>query len=289
MVILNHVSMSDDDESLTPRDDEGFSTIFVLKPDQIRAKYLFHAQLSEEVQDFEELKINILHLVNAGQALSDSERKLFLLAFKNCVGSRRKAWRVLVQQEQDVISKNNKSSSNNSGPSLLPHLRLYKSEIELEIENVCDEMLKAIDTLLNVPKGQLNTTEKVFYWKLRGDYSRYLCEFQQGSQREKSSRQALDAYNQAKDVVQGPLGLRPSDPQLLGLALNMSVFHYEILGNQQEGLELCRSVYQDAENHLRNVDENEIGANVIRSAKDVLKLLRDNLNLWEQEQLEGKR
>jgi len=269
--------MADHDDSEPERDEEGFETVFVLTPKQQRDKYLFHAQLAEEITDYEQLKSNILHLVDAGRALSDSERKLFLLAFKNCVGARRKAWRVLGQEEQRMLAAN-------SADSLLPHLRLYKSEVEGEIEAVCAEMLTAINTLLDVPNGELNTTERVFYWKLRGDYCRYLCEFQQNNQRADSERKALDAYNREKDeVMDSAYGLMPSDPQLLGLALNMSVFHYEILGNRQEGLSLCRDVYEAAEKHLREAHE-ELDSNLMRSAKDVLTLLKDNLQPWEQEQ-----
>lgn len=252
------------------RDEEGYETVHVLTRSQLRSKYTLHAQLADEIQDFEVLKRCILQLVDGDQPLSDSERKLFLLAFKNCVGTRRKAWRQLRKQEMEMESTD----------PLMTHLRSYKNQIELEIESVCKEILSAINKLLVDSNQQLVTQEKVFYLKLQGDYWRYLCEFRRGSQLEVSSSQALQAYNQARDAVQGPSGLSPCDPQLLGLALNMSVFHYEILGNRLEGLRLCRDVYQAAEQYLssENVD-----AQQERGAKVVLKLLRDNLGLWENE------
>jgi 14-3-3 protein epsilon len=271
----------EEDENL---DSEGFHVEYYLTPEQMREKLFFHSQLSEEVQDFEALKVTILQLVQTGSVLSESERKLLLQAFKNCVGSRRKAWRVLSQQEIDL----------NSSDPLLPHLRLYKSEIELEIEEVCKQMLNAIYKLTiappHKPNIQLTTHEKVFYYKLQGDYWRYLCEFRQGNQLEQSSREAEDAYNRAWEAVQGPLGLVPADPTLLGLALNMSVFHYEILGNRQTGLTLCRNVYNHANSYLSNKNSNiDLDSNKIKNANDVLKLLRDNLDLWERESASNDR
>ena len=268
-------SQEEEDDLLL--DEEGYQVEYHLKPKQIRAKTLFHAQLSEEIQDYESLKLHVLQLIQTSVQLSDSERKLFLLAFKNCVGARRKAWRNLVQQERTMESSN----------ALLPHLRLYRSEVELEIEQVCQEMLAAINKLLNVPKGVLNTNEMVFYYKLQGDYWRYLCEFRQGDQLEISSNEALKAYNDARDVVRGPLGLVPADPQRLGLALNMSVFHYEILGNREEGLSLCRDVYESANYYLNQEEDNQLDSFLIKNAKDVLQLLQDNLDLWEKEQAAG--
>ena len=269
---------SSSDEEQGNLDDEGYRVTYHLTTEQTRAKILFFAQLSEEVQDYEALKGHVLQLVDLSQTLTDSERNLFLSSFKNCVGSRRKAWRTLSIQERQM-------KTSNPGNPLLPQLRLYKSEVELEIEVVCQEMLAAIAKLVSVRQGLLNTKEKVFYFKLRGDYWRYLCEFRSTEALQMSSTEALKAYNAASAVVNGPLGLVASDPQLLGLALNMSVFHYEILGNKEEGLGLCQNVYEKADNYLR-ANEKKLESNDVKNAKDVLKLLRDNMELWVKEMAE---
>ena len=147
-------------EEEVERDEDGYETVHVLTRSQLRSKYTLHAQLADEIQDFEVLKRCILHLVDGDQPLSDSERKLFLLAFKNCVGTRRKAWRQLRKQEMEMESTD----------PLMTHLRSYKNQIELEIESVCKEILSAINKLLVDSNQQLVTQEKVFYLKLQGDY-----------------------------------------------------------------------------------------------------------------------
>jgi len=65
-----------------------------------------------------------------------------------------------------------------------------------------------------------------------GDYHRYLSEFQDGDVRKTSSSDALAAYDSASTIANGALA--PTHPIRLGLALNFSVFFYEILNSPGE-------------------------------------------------------
>ena len=63
-----------------------------------------------------------------------------------------------------------------------------------------------------------------------GDYYRYLAEFLEGAEKEDIARKASDSYQRAMD--EGLKGqLSPCSSSILGLALNLSVFYYEILGD----------------------------------------------------------
>ena len=42
---------------------------------------------------------------------------------------------------------------------------------------------------------------KVFYFKMKGDYHRYLAEFQAGDSRKESSAEALEAYKSAQTIA----------------------------------------------------------------------------------------
>ena len=91
---------------------------------------------------------------------------------------------------------------------------------------------------------------------------------------------AKDEYAHALSKAKGPLGLTPSDPQVLGLALNMSVFYYEILGMHREGRDICIQALVDAESDLSGAD---LDLPEVKDALDVMRLLNDNLNLWEND------
>merc|ERR1712100_354705 len=73
---------------------------------------------------------------------------------------------------------------------------------------------------------------KVFYFKMKGDYFRYIAEFTEGEGKGGAANNAHGAYNQAMEVATTDLVV--THPIRLGLALNFSVFHYEVLGNQEE-------------------------------------------------------
>jgi 14-3-3 protein epsilon len=63
---------------------------------------------------------------------------------------------------------------------------------------------------------------------MKGDYYRYIAEFVQGAEKDSVSTQADNAYSEARKISDEQL--TPTHPTRLGLALNYSVFFYEILG-----------------------------------------------------------
>ena len=61
---------------------------------------------------------------------------------------------------------------------------------------------------------------------MAGDYHRYISEYAKESQYEKASEEANKAYNEATKVAEAEL--KTTNPIRLGLALNYSVFCYEV-------------------------------------------------------------
>jgi 14-3-3 protein epsilon len=81
-----------------------------------------------------------------------------------------------------------------------------------------------------------------FYRK--GDYHRYLAEFAIGEKRKESADKSLEAYKNATEVAQTDLA--PTHPIRLGLALNFSVFYYEILNSPDQACHLAKQAFDDA-------------------------------------------
>jgi len=108
---------------------------------------------------------------------------------------------------------------------------------------------------------------------MKGDYYRYLAEFQSGEDRQKSADASLDAYKTASEVANG--GLAPTHPIRLGLALNFSVFYYEILNSPDRACHLAKQAFDDAIAELDTLSEESYKDSTL-----IMQLLRDNLTLW---------
>lgn len=146
----------------------------------------------------------------------------------------------------------------------------YKNMVQTEMKGICDEILSLLDKHL-IPSSNDNET-KVFYHKMKGDYYRYLAEFSKQSDKGDVSDKAKEAYKEAVKIADE---LPKTDPIRLGLALNFSVFYFEILGNPKEACLLARTAFEDAMSELDNVTEDKY-----KDATLIMQLLRDNLTLW---------
>lgn len=104
----------------------------------------------------------------------------------------------------------------------------------------------------------------------KGDYHRYLAEFALGDKRKASADKSLEAYKNATEVAQTDLA--PTHPIRLGLALNFSVFYYEILNSPDQACHLAKQAFDDAIAELDTLSEESYKDSTL-----IMQLLRDNL------------
>lgn len=127
----------------------------------------------------------------------------------------------------------------------------------------------------------------------KGDYHRYLAEFATGDKRKDSADKSLEAYKAASDVA--VTELPPTHPIRLGLALNFSVFYYEILNSPDRACHLAKQAfddaiaeldtlseesYKDSTRKLKGCDAKGRAGLTSSSLPVIMQLLRDNLTLW---------
>merc|ERR1712066_221008 len=98
-----------------------------------------------------------------------------------------------------------------------------------------------------------NDESKVFYQKMKADYYRYIAEFTEGDKKTAAAENARKAYQEAHEVAEKDLAV--THPIRLGLALNYSVFQYEVLSNPEEACKMARTAFEDAIAELDNVAE----------------------------------
>merc|ERR1719281_601404 len=206
----------------------------------------------------------------AGDELSVEERNLLSVAYKNAVGSRRAAWRIITSVEQKEKSKGNDEQAK--------YAKEYCSKVEAELQKICDTILHLLDNNL-IPKATTGES-KVFYQKMKADYYRYIAEFTDGDKKAKAAESARAAYDEARQVAEKDLAV--THPIRLGLALNFSVFQYEVLSEPDEACKMARTAFEDAIAELDNVAEDSYKDSTL-----IMQLLRDNLTLWTSDAEEG--
>jgi len=111
---------------------------------------------------------------------------------------------------------------------------------------------------------------------MKGDYYRYKAEFTTDTERTEASQQSLKAYEEALNIASTQLAT--TNPIRLGLALNFSVFYFEILNEPQKACDLAKKAFDEAIAKLDDLTEDSYKDSTV-----IMQLLRDNLTLWTSE------
>lgn len=231
-----------------------------------REDSVYKAKLAEQAERYDEMVEAMKKVAGMDLELTVEERNLLSVAYKNVIGARRASWRIVSSVEQ---KEGNDSADENQ--KVKATTKDYREMIEKELKEICNDILDILDKHL-VPNAATGES-KVFYYKMKGDYYRYLAEFATGNDRKEAAENSLVAYKAASDVAMSELP--PTHPIRLGLALNFSVFYYEILNSPDRACRLAKAAFDDAIAELDTLSEESYKDSTL-----IMQLLRDNLTLW---------
>merc|ERR1712032_1752158 len=158
---------------------------------------------------------------SAPVVLGLEERNLLSVAYKNVVGARRASLRIIISIEQREKQKDSQEWK-------VMAIKQYKMKVEEELTKICNDILELLENKLI---GSAEEAEPaVFYRKMQADYYRYLAEFASEEMKTDYAIKAKKAYTDASESANE---LNSTHPIRLGLALNYSVFLYEVDSNQE--------------------------------------------------------
>ncbi|XP_037883347.1 14-3-3 protein zeta-like [Glossina fuscipes] len=216
------------------------------------------AELSERYDDMVQAMKSVTEI---GVELSNEERNLFSIAYKHVVAARRSSWRIISSIEHKCEGSDGKHKVT----------REYRERVEKELTDICYEILSILDKYL-IPKAS-DPENKVFYLKMKGDCYRYLAEIATGAARKTVADHSQTAYQEAFEV--GKAEMEPIHPTRLSLALNFSVFFYEIQFAPEKACEFAKQAFDEGIAQVDKLDEE-----LYKESTLILQLLRDNLTLW---------
>jgi 14-3-3 protein beta/theta/zeta len=218
------------------------------------------AKLAEQAERYDDMANAMKKVTEQGAELSNEERNLLSVAYKNVVGARRSSWRVISSIEQKTEGNERKQAM----------AREYREKVEKELCEICQDVLDLLDKHLI---AKASTAEsKVFYLKMKGDYYRYLAEVA-GTKKVEVVEQSEQSYEEAFKIAKEQM--QPTHPIRLGLALNYSVFFYEIKNAPEKACQLAKTAFDEAIAELDTLNEDSYKDSTL-----IMQLLRDNLTLW---------
>ncbi|XP_049896970.1 14-3-3 protein gamma-1 [Epinephelus moara] len=230
---------------------------------------VFYIKQSKTNQSSHPTPVFYFSVTELNEALSNEERNLLSVAYKNVVGARRSSWRVISSIEQKTSADGNEKK--------IEMVRAYREKIEKELEAVCQDVLNLLDNFLIKNCNDTQHESKVFYLKMKGDYYRYLAEVATGEKRASVVESSEKSYSEAHEISKEHM--QPTHPIRLGLALNYSVFYYEIQNAPEQACHLAKTAFDDAIAELDTLNEDSYKDSTL-----IMQLLRDNLTLWTSDQ-----
>ncbi|CAL1410378.1 unnamed protein product [Linum trigynum] len=236
-----------------------------------RDSCVYTAKLAEQAERYEEMVDAMKKLASLNVELTVEERNLLSVGYKNVIGARRASWRILSSIEQKEEGKGNEQN--------VKRIKGYRQKVESELSDICTDVMTVIDEHLIPSCSGAEST--VFFYKMKGDYYRYLAEFKSSDERKEVADQSMKAYQAASTAAEADLP--PTHPIRLGLALNYSVFYYEILNSPERACHLAKQAFDEAIHELDSLSEESYKDSTL-----IMQLLRDNLTLWTSDMPEDE-
>jgi 14-3-3 zeta protein len=89
------------------------------------------AKLAEQAERYDDMAQAMKHVTETGGELSNEERNLLSVAYKNVVGARRSSWRVISSIEQKTEGNERKQQM----------AKEYREKVEKELRDICHDVL----------------------------------------------------------------------------------------------------------------------------------------------------
>ena len=235
-----------------------------------REEYVYLAKLYERAERFDDMVKFVNKFVEMDPKLTHEERNILSAGYKNVISNKRASWRLLNSMEKKEEKKNS---------TQINYIKEIKTNIENELTKICNEIQNVIDQYL-IPNAS-DAETKVFFLKLKGDYFRYKCEYAIGNEFDSATAKSEEAYKEAYSIAENEIPI--SNSTRLGLALNFSVFYYEIKNMKEEACNIAKNAFEEAMKVLDDLEKVK--------AKDtllIIQLLKENLILWNNEMTEDE-
>ena len=239
-------------------------------------KNIYMALLAQQCSRYKEMFSYFLDLIKQREKegkskdLSPQERELLVYGYISYIKSQQNSLHICMAFET-------KEKKEYNSP-ILPHIQTYRKKLESKLTSSIQDISNTLDAILI--KNAEDNFSKIYYLKLKGDFNRYATEYEKGIDREKASNSGLKAYQDAMNLAKN---MNIMNKILLGLALNFSIFQYEVIGERKNAISIGDEAIQKIDKELPNfkMDKNEEDYKIIM---DIIDRIRTNTKKWKIEE-----
>lgn len=178
------------------------------------------ASIAFKLERFDDMIAAMKEVVESGFLLDTDDRNFLVTAYSLAVEQRRKSKNSIEDIKTEFGQK-------------------YREKIEKEIRDLCIDFLVLFR---NVPN--YDDEDKVYNYRTRGDFLKYLAEVSPGAKKDTFIKQAKGSYERAyalsiKKMV-------PTYPLRLGTAITFSEFYFETLHDDFRGCHIAMRAVAEA-------------------------------------------
>ena len=230
-----------------------------------REEYIYLSKLYEKAERYPDMLKSINKMIELNPILNKEECDILSTGYKNMITDKRNSWRILNSMERREKKKKTQ---------IVQHIREIKSHIENEIREICNDLQLLTDKYL-LPNVNDHENE-VYFYKLKADYYRYICEFAEGKEKDENIKKAEEFYKKA--YTNSTKNLPVNNCTRVGLALNYAIFLYEIKGEKKDAFEIAKKAFDESMKFVDDLEKPKC-----RDTLFIIQLLKENLIFWSSE------
>ena len=239
-------------------------------------KNIYMALLAQQCSRYEEMFKYFEDLIKQREKegkskdLSPQEKELLAYGYISFINSKRHSLHICMAFETKERKEYNSP--------ILSYILDYRRKIETELTSNIENIIDKLDTILI--KNSEESINKIYYLKLKGDFNRYITEYEKGISREKALNGGLKAYQEAMNLAKN---MNIMNKLLLGLAHNFSIFQYEVIAERKNAMSICEECLNKVDKELPSftMDKNDENYGIIM---DLIDKMRKNLKRWRIEE-----
>lgn len=200
--------------------------------------------------------------------INEEEKNLLFTSLKTLINFRRESWRTINALESKEIKNNS---------NLLPRVTELKTTLAEEIKTFVNKGIELIDSKLL--KDNISDELKVMYYKIKGDYIRYIIELTPKEKEEEIHILKDKADENYKIGLKLCESLSNLSTTKVGLILNYSVFLYEVIKDYKNAYIIANNTYQTT---MKSLNDENYDLSLLKDLNKMCNILKENISKWAE-------